>query len=75
MRRAAAALYALALLFVVLLVPRAALACPACARDAGGPLKGVLLGAMIFFPFAVVGVVVRIIRNAQPSSPPPAEHN
>jgi hypothetical protein len=49
------------------LIPSLALACPYCAmRDDGSGLTTVyLLGAMILFPFGVVAVVLRFIRNGQ----------
>ncbi len=43
--------------------PAAALACPQCASRAGaGPMQTIALGALLILPFAVAGVVYRIIR-------------
>jgi len=42
--------------------PGAALACPACARDAS-PLGQILGASMILLPFAVTAVVIRVVRR------------
>jgi hypothetical protein len=48
---------------VVASSPALALACPQCAgRADGGTARGVLLGAFILFPFALVWTVWRILR-------------
>ncbi|MBI3847442.1 MAG: hypothetical protein HY292_22650 [Planctomycetes bacterium] len=46
----------------LLATPQLALACPYCARPLS-PGTFALLGAMILSPFAVVAIVVRIIRR------------
>jgi hypothetical protein len=52
------------------LVPRIALACPACAgRDVGTSLRTYgVLASMIFVPFVVAGVVIQIIRHIESDS-------
>ncbi|MEM7248667.1 MAG: hypothetical protein AAF533_25270 [Acidobacteriota bacterium] len=53
----------LALTTLGLALPNIALACPACAgRDDGGIGRVVALGVMIAFPFAVVGLVTKMIK-------------
>jgi hypothetical protein len=56
---------ALSMLFA-LLVPAIASACPQCANKAeGGLARTLILGAFVFFPFAVVGAVIRVIRAGE----------
>jgi hypothetical protein len=51
---------------LVLLVSKAALACPACAtRSGGGWSLPLLLGAMILTPYLVTTVVLRIFRKVE----------
>ena len=51
-------------LAVTLALPSIAQACPQCAgNDKGGIFAGILIGSMIFLPFAVAGVVYRVIRK------------
>ena len=55
-----------ATLFTALLlaVPMVARACPSCADDEkGGIATGIIIGAMIGLPFAVAGIVYRVIRR------------
>jgi hypothetical protein len=48
---------------VTLAAPMTAFACPYCAGNGGGSTaRGVLLGAFVFFPFAVVAAIIRIIK-------------
>ena len=48
----------------VLLTSPLALACPMCAgRADGGVAQGVAIGAFVLFPFAVVAVVLRIVKR------------
>ncbi len=51
-------------------LPAAAWACPACAgRGDGSSLKTLwVLASMILVPFAVAGVVVRIVRRIESDS-------
>jgi len=49
----------------LLLVPVAAEACPACARDSGGVGRTLLLGAMIMMPFPLAAYVVRLVRRME----------
>jgi hypothetical protein len=60
---------ALTLLWVVL-IPDIAAACPACAgRDGGTSLKTfVVLASMVFVPFLVAGVIIRIVRGIESDS-------
>jgi hypothetical protein len=53
------------------LVPAVALACPACAgRDDGTSLRTfAVLASMVFVPFVVAGVIVRIVRRIESDSP------
>lgn len=48
-----------------LLFPVIAQACPVCAgRSEGGAVtRGILIGLIIFFPFAVVYAVIRFLRS------------
>ncbi len=46
-----------------LAAPAVALACPYCAgRNDGGTAQLVILGLFVFFPFAIVATIVRIIK-------------
>ena len=48
---------------LALVYPSVALACPYCAgRKDGGTMQLVLLGAFVFFPFAVVGTIAYIVK-------------
>ncbi len=51
----------------VAMAPAVALACPACAgRDGGIGLRTLgVLASMIFVPFVVAGVIVRIVRRIE----------
>jgi hypothetical protein len=54
----------------VVLIPAVALACPACAgRDGGTSLKTfAVLASMVFVPFLVAGVIIKIVRDIQSDS-------
>ena len=57
----------LAVAAALAVAPEVALACPACAGNSdGGIAKIAALGAMIVLPFAIVGFVIRALRNATP---------
>jgi hypothetical protein len=61
---------ALALAAVVL--PRLAEACPSCAgNDRYATTRLVLLGSFVLLPFAVAGLVARIIRRLDRRAAPP----
>lgn len=47
----------------LLAAPALAGACASCARDTGA-YRQLLIAAMAMFPFAVAGVVARVIRRA-----------
>lgn len=66
-RRAATRLAAMASFAAVVLYPALLLACPVCAgRNEGGAVaRGVLIGLIIFFPFAVVYAVIRFMRSEE----------
>ncbi len=55
----------LALFLALSAAPALALACPACARDAG-PHAALWIGGMIAAPYAVAWWVVRAIRGTRP---------
>jgi hypothetical protein len=58
--------HALASGALVILVSRAALACPSCAtRSGGGWSLALLLGAMILTPYLVATVVLRVFRKVE----------
>ncbi|MBS2029159.1 MAG: hypothetical protein JST54_14745 [Deltaproteobacteria bacterium] len=59
---------ALAALFVVV-VPRVALACPACARDRNSTASVLMIGAMLLVPLVLSGVVFAVARKAQREAP------
>jgi hypothetical protein len=51
---------------LTLLFPFAAAACPQCAgRSDGNVMRTIVLGAFVFFPFAVVAVVIRVVRAGE----------
>jgi hypothetical protein len=54
----------------VVLIPGLALACPACAgRDGGTTLKTfAVLASMVFVPFLVAGVIIKIVRGIESDS-------
>ena len=48
------------------LAPAFAHACPQCAGKAdGGIASALVLGAFVFFPFAVVGVVLKVVKHGE----------
>lgn len=49
---------------VLLASPATTLACAACARDTR-PWAQALLAAMILIPFAVAGVVIRVVTQGE----------
>lgn len=50
---------------IAVAVPAIAQACPSCAgRNEGGVGRIIVLGIMIILPFAIAGVVYRVIRGA-----------
>ena len=55
----------LAISLATLALPAIALACPACARDNFGPGTYAMLGTMIFSPFAIAFVVIRVIKKGE----------
>lgn len=53
--------------FVAVLLPSIAAACPACAgNDKGSTTRLVLLGSLVLLPFAIAGLVARIVRRLDP---------
>ena len=69
MRRPASQLVAAFALATALLSPSLALACPYCAdKSDGGPAQLVMLGAFVFFPFALAVTIYRIVKagNREP---------
>jgi hypothetical protein len=54
------------------LVPAVALACPACARDAG-PFAALFIAGMIGTPYAIGWLAVRAIRDSDRPAAPGAE--
>jgi len=54
----------------VVLIPALALACPACAgRDFGTSLRTfAVLASMVFIPFLVAGVIIKIVRGIESDS-------
>jgi hypothetical protein len=54
------------------LAPSLALACPACARDAG-PLAALFIAGMIGAPYAIGYLAVRAIRESDRPEPPGVE--
>jgi hypothetical protein len=56
-------LAALGASLAVALLPAAAVACPQCAgRPGGGVTQGIVIGAFVFLPFAIVATVLRILK-------------
>ena len=54
------------------LLPRLAAACPSCAGNSRyDATKLVLLGSFVLLPFAIAGVVWRIVKRLDHSSTPP----
>ena len=51
------------------LLPAAADACPACARD-GTPRAAFFIGAMMLAPYAVAGVVLLAVHRGRERSSP-----
>jgi hypothetical protein len=60
------------LLLAGLLAPGLALACPACARDAG-PLSALFIAGMIAAPYAIGWLAIRAIRDSDRHRAPGAE--
>jgi hypothetical protein len=56
----------------VLLTPALALACAACARDAG-PLAALFIAGMIGAPYAIGWLAVRAIRDGDRADAPGVE--
>jgi len=53
------------------LLPRVAAACPACVGDAGNNYTFLKLGALMsLVPFAIVAMVLRVLRQAPRESAP-----
>jgi hypothetical protein len=48
---------------ILLALPAVAAACPACARDGGGPAALAAVGGMIALPFVIAAVLVPVIRR------------
>ena len=54
------------------LLPHLAAACPSCAGNSRyDATKLVLLGSLVLLPFAIAGVVWRIVKRLDYSDPPP----
>jgi len=55
---------------VVVFIPALALGCPACAgRDFGTSLRTfAVLASMVFVPFLVAGVIIKIVRGIESDS-------
>ena len=52
-----------------LLLPRIAAACPSCAgNDRGGATRLILLGSFVLLPFAIAGLLVRIVKRLDPGA-------
>jgi hypothetical protein len=53
-----------------MLVPELVWACPSCAAQGdGGVAKWLVLGSMMFLPFAIVWVAVKGIKRLSPEAP------
>jgi hypothetical protein len=58
---------------VAWLAPAVALACPQCAGRAGGGIaQGIMLASFVLFPFAISGVIFKIIRSEFKSTTEPS---
>lgn len=53
------------------LVPRAAFACPACARDGNSTAVSWLIGAMMLAPLLLGGIVFAVVRRIPRDEPQP----
>jgi hypothetical protein len=56
---------------VLTLLPSAALACPACARDGDSAAVAWLMGAMMLAPIALGGIVFAVVRRMPRDEPHP----
>ncbi len=53
---------------VTVLLPAAALACPVCARDGGGPGTWALIAAMVAVPYGVAVAAIKLVRHIDRTS-------
>ena len=65
-----------ALALAVALLPRLAEACPSCAGNSRyNATRLVLLGSFVLLPFAIAGLVARIVRRLDRKAPSPRDES